>query len=354
MSENQLVQYEEKRVSLFDRGPEQLVNGATEIAKQLARVIKDCNLSVNLKGKQHVRVEGWTTMGALLGIAAVERETEELPDGSYRAVVDLKRMSDGMIVGSGSAICGMDERRWGSAEKYARRSMAITRATSKAFRLGYSWIMALSGHETTPYEEMPAEDRSSAIDIRGTTVEPTDEVYYGAPEQKVKLHKILQGMGVADTALMKRVHDACIGKGREEVNQILDGIEQPPPSKPEPTKMAPKPRAKKPQEVKVTVTSFPADSGPPPVSPEITIVAEGIPEKPMQTPYDVIRSLIEEAKLSTPVMELLQHLFCRELRDADRLTIPQLARLADTGDLSGLRDMLATRPVKQGNEDIPF
>jgi hypothetical protein len=51
----------------------------------------------------------------------------------------------------------MDERTWSQRDAYARRSMAITRATGKAFRLGFSWIMTLAGYEPTPWEEMPAE-----------------------------------------------------------------------------------------------------------------------------------------------------------------------------------------------------
>ena len=32
--------------------------------------------------------------------------------------------------------------------------MALTRATGKAFRLGFSWIITLAGYEATPAEEM--------------------------------------------------------------------------------------------------------------------------------------------------------------------------------------------------------
>jgi hypothetical protein len=39
--------------------------------------------------------------------------------------------------------------------------MAITRATGKAFRLGFSWIMQLAGYEVVPSEEMPETEESS-------------------------------------------------------------------------------------------------------------------------------------------------------------------------------------------------
>jgi len=78
----------------------------------------------------------------------------EHDDGSYEATVELIRASDGAVIGRGSAICGMDESTWASRPRYARRSMAITRATGKAFRLGYSWIITLAGYAPTPAEEM--------------------------------------------------------------------------------------------------------------------------------------------------------------------------------------------------------
>ena len=37
--------------------------------------------------------------------------------------------------------------------------MAVTRATSRAFRQQYSWIMALAGYEPTPADEMPQGDQ---------------------------------------------------------------------------------------------------------------------------------------------------------------------------------------------------
>ena len=48
----------------------------------------------------------------------------------------------------------MDETKWAKGPDYARRSMAATRATSKACRLAFSWVMVLAGFQPTPAEEM--------------------------------------------------------------------------------------------------------------------------------------------------------------------------------------------------------
>lgn len=135
--------------------PTALITGATAIADQLADVIRKKQLSNRIGGKEYVRVEGWTTLGALLGVIPREDDVKELDDGGYLATVSLVRISDGAVVSRASAECGMDEDTWAGRPRYARRSMAVTRATGKAARLAFSWIMALAGFEATPAEEMP-------------------------------------------------------------------------------------------------------------------------------------------------------------------------------------------------------
>lgn len=143
-------------------GPIEVIQQATEIATHLAAIIDDPKrqLYVNIGGKKHVRVEGWTTLGAMLGVLPREVAVSSVPaddftDGGYEAIVELVRAGDGAVIGRASAICTRDERNWGNRPDYAVRSMAITRATGKAFRLGFSWIMTLAGYEPTPAEEMP-------------------------------------------------------------------------------------------------------------------------------------------------------------------------------------------------------
>ncbi len=131
---------------------------AIEQASAYAGVLKDViekqKLFTPIQGKKYVNVEGWMTLGALLGILPREVSVAQNVDGDYEATVELVRTSDGVVIGRGSAICGADEATWKSRPKFARRSMAITRATGKAFRLGFSWIIKMAGYEGTPAEEM--------------------------------------------------------------------------------------------------------------------------------------------------------------------------------------------------------
>jgi len=133
--------------------PEEVIERASQIATQLAKIIKDRQLSTRIRDKDHVRVEGWTTLGAVLGVIPRERQTTRTEQG-FESYVELIRTSDGLVVGGASAICSWAEPRWSKADDYAVRSMAITRATGKAYRLGFSWIMVLAGYSPTPAEEM--------------------------------------------------------------------------------------------------------------------------------------------------------------------------------------------------------
>lgn len=134
--------------------PREMVQQASEMAGVLKDIIAKRRLYTNIRGKAHVRCEGWTTLIAMLGIIPREVSSIELEDGSYEAVVELVRIKDQAVIGRASAVCGMDEATWKTRAKYARKSMAATRATGKACRLSFSWIMELAGYEVTPAEEM--------------------------------------------------------------------------------------------------------------------------------------------------------------------------------------------------------
>lgn len=134
--------------------PTDMISSATAIAQALARVIEKQHLASMISGRPYVRVEGWTTLAALRGCLPSERTVQEMEDGRYIAVVELRR-ADGVVLCVASGECGgPGERTWQQRPPYARRSMALTRATGKVCRIAFGWIMSLAGYETTPAEEM--------------------------------------------------------------------------------------------------------------------------------------------------------------------------------------------------------
>ena len=151
--------------TLHASSPAALIQSASEMARELAAVINTRKLYTVIQNKKFVGVEGWTTLAIMLGVTAREVETTE-HNGIYIAVVELVRMSDGACISRASAECG-DEKPWNTRAKYARRSMAQTRATGKACRLAFSWIMSLAGYEVTPAEEMTPiiEAEAEAVEV---------------------------------------------------------------------------------------------------------------------------------------------------------------------------------------------
>ncbi len=135
--------------------PSELIEAAQSIADPLADIIKKKKLFSIISGREYVKCEGWTTLATMLGVWPVEVANDPQEDGSYVATVELRRIGDQTMLTRATAECGgPDESLWQNRPPYARRSMASTRATGKACRLAFSWIMALAGYSPTPAEEM--------------------------------------------------------------------------------------------------------------------------------------------------------------------------------------------------------
>lgn len=142
--------------------PEGTVSLATRMATALKDIVEKQRLYAVIQGKKFPQVEAWMTIARMDNVVCreVPKGITRHEDGSYEAEVELIRLSDGMVIGYGSALCGSKgDKPWDTRPEPARRSMAVTRATSRAFRQQYSWIMALAGYEPTPAEEMPRDDR---------------------------------------------------------------------------------------------------------------------------------------------------------------------------------------------------
>jgi len=186
--ETQIIEYNDNKrpakISPFDMALDFQIEFFSNVATKLRDIIEAQKLYSIINGKKYVKVDGWILMGTLLGLFAREVDVIEQPDGSFLAYIELVRIDNLNVMGKGSSLCGFDEARWGKADRYARRSMSITRAIGKTYRSNYSWIMALAGYEVTPAEEMPREERV--------------ETYSGSTEHQHRLEKILRKENVPE------------------------------------------------------------------------------------------------------------------------------------------------------------
>jgi hypothetical protein len=148
--------YEPPAPGLFGTSdPDQVVARAVKVADALERVIREKKLIARIRQNEHVLVEGWTLLGSMLGVFPVLVWTRKLDDG-WEARVEARTRA-GEVVGAAESECLRSEARWAKAEDYAIRSMAATRATSKALRQPLGFVMTMAGFDATPVEEMPPE-----------------------------------------------------------------------------------------------------------------------------------------------------------------------------------------------------
>lgn len=226
--------YEHAPVTLFGTDdPAQVMVQATAVAKQLAKVVEDQKLYAELKTKQgprrHVKVEGWTLLGSLLGVYPVTIWTRELVDEEahvhlgWEARVEAVTRS-GSIVGAAEAECRWAEERWRTRDSYALRSMAQTRAASKALRMPLGFVMQLAGFEATPAEEMPTPDETLPPERTPLSSLTLDNLR--AELKKVETVAVWQEQNVVEHASRKfgRPITAIEDLSEEEAQIIITGI----------------------------------------------------------------------------------------------------------------------------------
>lgn len=128
-----------------------------DLAKDLAKFIKDNKLSTQVQGKEFVNVEGWQYAGSRLGIVPIVEHVINLSNDQeikYQAKVTLFDLRHQTTVGAGFAICSNKESGKKFYQEFAIASMAQTRAIGKAYRNILAWIIRAAGYEPTPAEEM--------------------------------------------------------------------------------------------------------------------------------------------------------------------------------------------------------
>ena len=141
--------------------PAEVVGNATVQAKVLMDIVNQTHCFQVISGKKYLQVEAWETIGAFNTVHAVtDSVTAIVRDGAtvgYDAKVNLINRDD-HVVGGAIMSCYFSENackgKEGDAKDKACKSAAQTFATSKAYRMNYSYVAILAGYEPTPAEEM--------------------------------------------------------------------------------------------------------------------------------------------------------------------------------------------------------
>lgn len=215
--------------------PRAILDHATAQANALARVVEQQRLYATISNRKHVLLEGWTTLGALVGVFAVpvwtrpvERDGEKV---GWEARVEARTLA-GAVVGAAEAECLRDEEQWHGRPDYALRSMAQTRAASKALRLPLGFIMTLAGYDATPADEMPVHQDRQPASVRpqngqgrpqAAAPRPVYKQAGGGPApvsdaQKNAIHRLLGGLKAKNPQL----HDRVVGGAAIKWPDVID------------------------------------------------------------------------------------------------------------------------------------
>ena len=154
----------DNHTALFSQDPEKAYREAQRLVNVVASMCTGPGYLVNIRGKQYPKIEWWTSVSASLGLfprVLYSKRLDREDEIAYEAKVEVHR--NGQIIASGEAMCSNREERWRNADEYAIKSMAITRASGKSYRIPLSFLAVMAGLEVTPAEEMPLQDISTSI-----------------------------------------------------------------------------------------------------------------------------------------------------------------------------------------------
>jgi hypothetical protein len=152
----------------------ELYRQATDVAGVCKEIV--LKTAMEIQGRKYVKVEGWQSIATAHGCTASARDVERV-EGGVRAIGEIRRMSDGVVIATAEGFVGEDEPTWfGGPDKawdkinrcfkevtrekrpdYAIRAMCQTRAISRACRTAFAHVVVLmdSNLSTTPAEEVP-------------------------------------------------------------------------------------------------------------------------------------------------------------------------------------------------------
>jgi len=147
--------------ALFSRSPKKAMQEMRELVQIMANQCTGTAFIAEIRSKQYPKVEWWTTIGATLGLFPVvmySRKLDRDSETAYEARVEVRHGNN--VVAAGEALCSSQENQWKDAPEYSIKSMAITRATGKAYRIPLSFLAVMAGLAPTNAEEIPIEGRN--------------------------------------------------------------------------------------------------------------------------------------------------------------------------------------------------
>jgi len=238
------------------RHPDTVLAEASLVAKSVDRLVKSRQDLVQvIGGRKHPRFELLQIVGSMFRVTARVVETRHIPEpDGWEAAAEAVHVPSGQVLARGEGMCTTDEPSWHVRPKYEwrngkrekvgeepvtshqRRSMAQTRACSKALRLALGWVLGLAGYEATAAEELTEEPEAAAPQVRRRS-QRQQQPAQAQPEtitaeQQKLLWAAARGRGLSDqqVAEILEVHGyrRTADIRRADLDRIMDAITKAP------------------------------------------------------------------------------------------------------------------------------
>jgi hypothetical protein len=189
--------------------PVQVLAAAKRVAAALKAELDAAGMVLRIGGHEHVRVEGWSTLASMLGLTTSIAWSRPVEDG-WEARAEVRTL-DGRLIGAGEGMCTRAERNWARRDPFAIRSMAQTRAASKALRVPLAFVMTLSGYAGTPAEEAEPEPAAAPAEMPGWAKAATNEEIIRASHALVAIFRALGAAKPSEPTVEvgKRIRARC-------------------------------------------------------------------------------------------------------------------------------------------------
>jgi len=142
---------------IVSRPPDVVLEEARLAARALTDVIEKKPKKVMFNGHIYLEFEDWQTVAKFYGATVKVTETKYVEFGEvkgFEAKAVVLNVNTGMEISGAEAMCLNDEPNWKKKPLFQLKSMAQTRASAKALRNVFAWVVVLAGYKPTPAEEM--------------------------------------------------------------------------------------------------------------------------------------------------------------------------------------------------------
>ena len=164
-------------------------------AKSLKNMISSNDWAVDIRGSEHIRVEAWITLATGYNCTAKVVPGSVKQIEGYRCAWEaraevLRDNGDGTttVIGGAESECGtLGDGVWEKSQpSYAVKSMAQTRAISKAISSCFRWVVVLAGYSGTPYEEMPKDGGTTFVESNDSPNNYSEPMATSAQQSYIK------------------------------------------------------------------------------------------------------------------------------------------------------------------------